>query len=119
MIDGYGYWTIDAKYCDIAWHILPCRWDMRVARGVVQSSDDAAGSPQGLGYADGKDYSRGTNFTCMSTSGEGAAFMHAWCIVFICIGFTALGLSKCAYARQIAFTIAPVHSPCTHARYGL
>lgn len=94
---------------------------MRVARGVVQSSDDAAGSPQGLGYADGKDYSRGTNFTCMSTSGEGAAFMHAWryvhCVYLHLVYST--GLVKCAYARQIAFTIAPLHSPCTHARYGV
>lgn len=47
-----------------------CRWDMRDKRGVVQTSDDAA-TPQGLGWADGKDYSRGTNFTCMATSGSG------------------------------------------------
>lgn len=38
-----------------------CRWDQRTAEGVVQD----------LSYVAGKDYSRGTNFTCMATSGDG------------------------------------------------
>jgi WD40 repeat protein len=42
-----------------------CRWDLREARGVVQES------PVVVTYTGGKDYSRGTNFTCMATSGEG------------------------------------------------
>lgn len=41
-----------------------CRFDLRDPRGVV------AGSPL-LTYEDGKDFSRGTNFTCMATSGDG------------------------------------------------
>lgn len=40
------------------------RWDMRTAGGVVQDSPL-------LTYQGGKDYSRGTNFTCMATSGDG------------------------------------------------
>ncbi|KAG2451790.1 hypothetical protein HYH02_003568 [Chlamydomonas schloesseri] len=42
-----------------------CRWDIRDRRGVVQEA------PAGLDYVGGKDYSRGTNFTCMATSGDG------------------------------------------------
>lgn len=40
-----------------------CRWDMRDPHGVVAQSP--------LAYTAGKDYSRGTNFTCMATSGDG------------------------------------------------
>eukprot|EP00798_Chlamydomonas_sp_ICE-L_P024533 gene24531-10138_t len=42
-----------------------CRWDLRDARGVVQESPLVNYEPGG------KDYSRGTNFTCMATSGDG------------------------------------------------
>ncbi|GLI63206.1 hypothetical protein VaNZ11_006105 [Volvox africanus] len=42
-----------------------CRWDLRDKRGVVQESTAV------LDYVAGKDYSRGTNFTCMATSGDG------------------------------------------------
>ncbi|GFR50260.1 hypothetical protein Agub_g12446 [Astrephomene gubernaculifera] len=41
------------------------RWDIRDPRGVVQQS------PAVMSYVAGKDYSRGTNFTCMATSGDG------------------------------------------------
>ncbi|KXZ52553.1 hypothetical protein GPECTOR_9g597 [Gonium pectorale] len=41
-----------------------CRWDLRDRRGVVQESP-------AVNYVAGKDYSRGTNFTCMATSGDG------------------------------------------------
>ena len=40
-----------------------CRWDQRTPEGVVQ---DLA-----LTHVGGRDYSRGTNFTCVATSGEG------------------------------------------------
>jgi hypothetical protein len=43
---------------------LAHRWDLRDARGKV------AESPV-VNYQDGKDYSRGTNFNCMATSGDG------------------------------------------------
>lgn len=39
------------------------RWDTRDPHGIVAKSP--------LAYAGGKDYSRGTNFTCMATSGDG------------------------------------------------
>ncbi|GAX80725.1 hypothetical protein CEUSTIGMA_g8160.t1 [Chlamydomonas eustigma] len=41
-----------------------CRWDLRDAKGKV------AESPV-VNYQEGKDYSRGTNFNCMATSGDG------------------------------------------------
>lgn len=41
-----------------------CRWDLRDARGKV------AESPV-VNYQEGKDYARGTNFSCMATSGDG------------------------------------------------
>jgi WD40 repeat protein len=42
------------------------RWDMRTPGGVVQTTPEA-----GLTWAGGKDFARGTNFTCMATSGDG------------------------------------------------
>ena len=44
-----------------------CRWDMRAREGAVQ----AMASPVALSYAAGKDYARGTGFTCMATTGSG------------------------------------------------
>lgn len=41
-----------------------CRWDLRDPTGVVQASPVVS-------YTGGKDYARGTNFTCMATSGDG------------------------------------------------
>jgi WD40 repeat protein len=41
-----------------------CKWDMRTPGGVATYD-----SP--LPYVGGKDYARGTNFTCMATSGDG------------------------------------------------
>jgi hypothetical protein len=43
------------------------RVDTRVSSGLVQQ----AASPVHLGYVGGKDYARGTNFTCFATSGDG------------------------------------------------
>lgn len=40
------------------------KWDMRDPRGVVQDLSSPV-----VGYESGKDYSRGTNFTCMATTG--------------------------------------------------
>lgn len=45
-----------------------CRWDMRDRRGVVQEAGDASPIVQWTG---GKDFARGTNFSCMATSGDG------------------------------------------------
>lgn len=41
-----------------------CRWDLRDPTGVVQQSPV-------VNYEGGKDFARGTNFTCMATSGDG------------------------------------------------
>ncbi|MEW5306870.1 MAG: hypothetical protein WDW36_009307 [Sanguina aurantia] len=41
-----------------------CRWDLRTSAGVVSSSPV-------VDYVSGKDFARGTNFTCMATSGDG------------------------------------------------
>mmetsp|Transcript_1482 Transcript_1482/g.3251 ORF Transcript_1482/g.3251 Transcript_1482/m.3251 type:complete len:563 (-) Transcript_1482:307-1995(-) len=41
-----------------------CKWDLRDPRGKVAESPI-------VNYTGGKDYSRGTNFTCMATSGDG------------------------------------------------
>ena len=40
------------------------RWDLRDPRGVVNTTPV-------VNYDDGKDYSKGTGFTCMATSGDG------------------------------------------------
>ena len=42
------------------------RWDQRVREGVVQDMSSPI-----VSYAGGKDYARGTNFSCMATSGDG------------------------------------------------
>ena len=54
-----------------------CRWDLRDARGKVAESPIVS-------YQAGKDYSRGTNFNCMATSGDG----------FVVIGSQVRGLEQ-------------------------
>lgn len=44
------------------------RWDLRDKRGAVQTGAEA--SPV-VAYVGGKDYARGTRFSCMATSGDG------------------------------------------------
>jgi hypothetical protein len=46
-----------------------CRWDMRDPRGAVQEAGGGA-SPI-VTWTGGKDFARGTNFSCMATSGDG------------------------------------------------
>ncbi len=43
------------------------RWDLRDPTGIVQDMT----SPSALSYVGGKDYARGTKFSCMATSGDG------------------------------------------------
>ena len=43
------------------------RWDVRDPGGIVQE----LASPAALSYVGGKDYARGTKFSCMATSGDG------------------------------------------------
>lgn len=43
------------------------RWDLRDPTGIVQDMS----SPAALAYTGGKDYARGTKFSCMATSGDG------------------------------------------------
>ena len=76
LIDRQSAVPPSASFCDRSELIcLPCRlakWDMRTSEGVVQD----LGSPV-VGYESGKDYSRGTNFTCMATTGAALAERRA------------------------------------------
>ena len=57
--------------------IIPCRlvkWDMRDPHGVVQEMSSPIVTPIG-----GKDYSRGTNFNCMATSGLKTSWSECSC----------------------------------------
>ncbi|GFS33229.1 vacuolar import/degradation, Vid27-related protein [Actinidia rufa] len=47
-----------------------CRWDMRDRNGIVQ--DLAAASAPVLNWAQGHQFSRGTNFQCFATTGDGS-----------------------------------------------
>ncbi|GBG88135.1 hypothetical protein CBR_g46624 [Chara braunii] len=44
-----------------------CRWDMRVREGLVQELT----KPVALDWAEGHTFSRGTNFRCMASTGDG------------------------------------------------
>lgn len=47
-----------------------CRWDMRDKNGMVQQLASTMNSPA-LTWDEGHQFSRGTNFTCFATTGEG------------------------------------------------
>eukprot|EP00271_Cylindrocystis_brebissonii_P004280 TRINITY_DN15916_c0_g3_i1.p1 TRINITY_DN15916_c0_g3~~TRINITY_DN15916_c0_g3_i1.p1 ORF type:complete len:625 (+),score=145.33 TRINITY_DN15916_c0_g3_i1:465-2339(+) len=49
-----------------------CRWDMRAREGEVQNLTAATSSPSVLSWSDGHQFSRGTNFRCFATTGDGA-----------------------------------------------
>ncbi|MQL85552.1 hypothetical protein Taro_018059 [Colocasia esculenta] len=48
-----------------------CRWDMRDRRGVVQNIASSSESPV-LQWTQGHQFSRGTNFQCFATTGDGS-----------------------------------------------
>jgi hypothetical protein len=48
-----------------------CRWDMRDARGRVQTIGSSAESPV-LHWSQGHQFSRGTNFNCFASTGDGS-----------------------------------------------
>ncbi|ONK69669.1 uncharacterized protein A4U43_C05F25480 [Asparagus officinalis] len=48
-----------------------CRWDMRDRRGMVQNMASAMESPV-LNWAQGHQFSRGTNFQCFASTGDGS-----------------------------------------------
>ncbi|KAJ8763503.1 hypothetical protein K2173_002386 [Erythroxylum novogranatense] len=48
-----------------------CQWDMRDKRGIVQNIAKGGDSPV-LNWAQGHQFSRGTNFQCFATSGDGS-----------------------------------------------
>ncbi|XP_078157785.1 protein CYPRO4-like [Carex rostrata] len=48
-----------------------CRWDMRDKRGMVQDISSSAVSPV-LEWAQGHNFSRGTNFQCFASTGDGS-----------------------------------------------
>lgn len=48
-----------------------CRWDMRDRRGIVQNIASATESPV-LQWTQGHQFSRGTNFQCFASTGDGS-----------------------------------------------
>ncbi|CAI5463864.1 unnamed protein product [Closterium sp. Yama58-4] len=48
-----------------------CRWDMRDKAGRVQTLASTLASPATLTWSDGHQFSRGTNFQCFATTGDG------------------------------------------------
>lgn len=49
-----------------------CQWDMRDRRGMVQNIGAAADNSPVLNWAQGHQFSRGTNFQCFATTGDGS-----------------------------------------------
>ncbi|KAF2556780.1 hypothetical protein F2Q68_00018358 [Brassica cretica] len=49
-----------------------CRWDMRDPYGVVQGLATANNAPPVLTWAQGHQFSRGTDFSCFATTGDGS-----------------------------------------------
>nr|KYP76357.1 Protein CYPRO4 [Cajanus cajan] len=48
-----------------------CQWDMREKKGIVQNIATASSSPV-LHWSQGHQFSRGTNFQCFATTGDGS-----------------------------------------------
>ncbi|CAL1389488.1 unnamed protein product [Linum trigynum] len=48
-----------------------CQWDMRDKSGIVQDIAKASGSPV-LQWSEGHQFSRGTNFQCFASTGDGS-----------------------------------------------
>ncbi|GER42190.1 vacuolar import/degradation [Striga asiatica] len=48
-----------------------CQWDMRDKKGMVQKMASTSGSPV-LHWTQGHQFSRGTNFQCFATAGDGS-----------------------------------------------
>ncbi|EYU37679.1 hypothetical protein ABFS82_02G034400 [Erythranthe guttata] len=48
-----------------------CQWDMRDRKGIVQKMADSSSSPV-LNWTQGHQFSRGTNFQCFATAGDGS-----------------------------------------------
>ncbi|KAG5010765.1 hypothetical protein JHK87_019280 [Glycine soja] len=48
-----------------------CQWDMRDRKGIVQNIATASSSPV-LHWSQGHQFSRGTNFQCFATTGDGS-----------------------------------------------
>lgn len=49
-----------------------CQWDMRDRRGMVQNISGSADNSTVLNWAQGHQFSRGTNFQCFATTGDGS-----------------------------------------------
>lgn len=90
-----------------------CRWDMRERRGVVQESPAASA----LGYAGGKDYARGANFTCMATRCAVAPAAVVFLITFTCVEtpHPPPSFARAAGSSEAAFNTA--HNHYNHNQY--
>ncbi|GAB2231008.1 hypothetical protein Drorol1_Dr00027293 [Drosera rotundifolia] len=51
-----------------------CRWDMRDKHGIVQNIASASASPV-LNWTQGHQFTRGTNFQCFASTGDGSIVM--------------------------------------------
>ncbi|MCO5561336.1 hypothetical protein L7F22_014957 [Adiantum nelumboides] len=78
-----------------------CRWDMRDRHGVVQQ----LASPV-LDWADGHQFSRGTNFQCFATTGDGAVVVGSKDGKVRLYGTTSMRMAKTAFPG--------LGSPITH-----
>uniref|UniRef100_A0A0C9S7J2 TSA: Wollemia nobilis Ref_Wollemi_Transcript_13428_2518 transcribed RNA sequence n=1 Tax=Wollemia nobilis TaxID=56998 RepID=A0A0C9S7J2_9CONI len=78
-----------------------CRWDMRDKYGVVQRVDSPV-----LNWADGHQFSRGTNFQCFATTGDGCIVVGSSDGKIRLYGKTSMRMAKTAFPG--------LGSPITH-----
>jgi hypothetical protein len=79
-----------------------CRWDMRDRHGVVQQ----LASPVSLSWAEGHQFSRGTNFQCFATAGDGSIVVGSRDGKVRLYGITSM--------RQAKTVFPGLGSPITH-----
>lgn len=79
-----------------------CRWDMRDSQGVVQQ----LASPAALTWTEGHQFSRGTNFSCFATAGDGSVVVGSKDGKVRLYGITSMRMAKTAFPG--------LGSPITH-----
>ncbi|CAM6092716.1 unnamed protein product [Calypogeia fissa] len=80
-----------------------CRWDMRVQQGIVQQ---LASPTVNLDWTEGHQFSRGTNFNCFATTGDGAVVVGSRDGKVRLYGTTSMRQAKTAFPG--------LGSPITH-----
>jgi WD40 repeat protein len=79
-----------------------CRWDMRDSQGIVQQF----ASPAALTWTEGHQFSKGTNFSCFATSGDGSVVVGSKDGKVRLYGITSMRMAKTAFPG--------LGSPITH-----